>query len=84
MLTANLFGEFILRLTDDNFVKLQSEVEATNALVDWELADLGEHRLKDFAEPVWLFQLGQVMNAYGPHSSVLSIVRASWPLDLAD
>ena len=23
-----------------------------------ELADLGEHRVKDFAEPVWLFQLG--------------------------
>ncbi len=24
-----------------------------------ELADLGEHRLKDFAEPVWIFQLGE-------------------------
>jgi predicted ATPase/class 3 adenylate cyclase len=24
-----------------------------------ELRDLGEHRLKDFAEPVWLFQLGE-------------------------
>src|SRR5213596_1775524 len=23
------------------------------------LADLGEHRLKDFAEPVWIFQLGR-------------------------
>jgi predicted ATPase len=33
--------------------------QATNALVDGDLADLGEHRLKDFAEPVWLFQLGQ-------------------------
>jgi predicted ATPase len=33
--------------------------QATNTLVDGELADLGEHRLKDFAEPVWLFQLGQ-------------------------
>src|SRR5262249_23006275 len=32
---------------------------ATTALVDGELSDLGEHRLKDFAEPVWLFQLGQ-------------------------
>jgi predicted ATPase len=25
---------------------------------DVELRDLGEHRLKDFAEPVWIFQLG--------------------------
>ena len=32
--------------------------EATHALIDGELANLGEHRLKDFAEPVWLFQLG--------------------------
>jgi predicted ATPase len=32
--------------------------EATRALVDGELADLGEHRFKDFAGPVWLFQLG--------------------------
>ena len=24
-----------------------------------ELADLGEHRLKDFAEPVWIYQLGE-------------------------
>lgn len=30
----------------------------TSALVDVELTDLGEHRLKDFAEPVWIFQLG--------------------------
>jgi predicted ATPase/class 3 adenylate cyclase len=32
----------------------------TRALVDGdtELIDLGEHRLKDFAEPVWIFQLG--------------------------
>src|SRR6266536_3474864 len=32
---------------------------ATRALVDGELTDLGEHRLKDFAEPVWIFQLGE-------------------------
>jgi predicted ATPase len=32
---------------------------ATRALVDAELADLGEHRLKDFPEPVWIFQLGE-------------------------
>jgi predicted ATPase len=32
--------------------------QATRALVDGELADLGEHRLKDFPEPVWLFQIG--------------------------
>jgi len=30
----------------------------TRALVDVEMTDLGEHRLKDFAEPVWIFQLG--------------------------
>ena len=28
-------------------------------LVDAELADLGEHRLKDFPDPVWIFQLGE-------------------------
>jgi predicted ATPase len=33
--------------------------QATNALVDGELADLGEHRVKDFSEPVWIFQLGE-------------------------
>ena len=31
---------------------------ATRALIDGELTDLGEHRLKDFTEPVWIFQLG--------------------------
>jgi len=31
---------------------------ATQALVDGELTELGEHRLKDFDEPVPLFQLG--------------------------
>jgi predicted ATPase len=31
---------------------------ATRALVDGELTELGEHRLKDFDEPVPLFQLG--------------------------
>ena len=30
----------------------------TRELVAVELTDLGEHRLKDFAEPVWIFQLG--------------------------
>lgn len=30
----------------------------TRALVDGDLSELGEHRLKDFAEPVALFQLG--------------------------
>jgi predicted ATPase len=28
------------------------------ALVDHDLTDLGEHRLKDFDEPVWIFQFG--------------------------
>jgi Adenylate and Guanylate cyclase catalytic domain/NB-ARC domain len=32
--------------------------QATRELVDGELTDLGEHRLKDFDEPVWIFQLG--------------------------
>ena len=32
---------------------------ATRALVDGELTDLGEHRLKDFEEPIVLFQLGR-------------------------
>ena len=32
---------------------------ATRALVDGELTELGEHRLKDFDEPVPLFQLGE-------------------------
>ncbi|HEV8249003.1 MAG TPA: adenylate/guanylate cyclase domain-containing protein [Gaiellaceae bacterium] len=32
---------------------------ATRALVDGDLTALGEHRLKDFVEPVALFQLGQ-------------------------
>jgi predicted ATPase/class 3 adenylate cyclase len=33
--------------------------QATRSLVVGEVRDLGENRLKDFAEPVWLFQLGQ-------------------------
>jgi predicted ATPase len=33
--------------------------QATRTLVDGELADLGEHRLKDFSQPVWIFQLGK-------------------------
>jgi predicted ATPase len=31
--------------------------QATRELVDAEVVDLGEHRLKDFPEPVWVFQL---------------------------
>jgi predicted ATPase len=30
----------------------------TRELVDAAVEDLGEHRLKDFAQPVWIFQLG--------------------------
>ena len=30
----------------------------TRELVAVELTDLGEHRLKDFSDPVWIFQLG--------------------------
>jgi len=33
--------------------------QETRDLVDVELTDLGEHRLKDFDEPVWIFQLGK-------------------------
>lgn len=33
--------------------------QATRGLVDGELADLGEHKVKDFSEPVWIFQLGE-------------------------
>jgi predicted ATPase len=32
--------------------------KATRELVDVGVADLGEHHLKDFAKPVWIFQLG--------------------------
>jgi predicted ATPase/class 3 adenylate cyclase len=32
--------------------------QATRELADGDVLDLGEHRLKDFDEPVWLFQLG--------------------------
>jgi predicted ATPase len=32
--------------------------QATRELVAGELTDLGEHRLKDFTQPVWIFQLG--------------------------
>jgi hypothetical protein len=31
---------------------------AIRDLVDGDLRDLGEHRVKDFAEPVWIYQLG--------------------------
>jgi predicted ATPase len=31
---------------------------STRELVDSELVDLGEHRLKDIPDPVWLYQLG--------------------------
>jgi predicted ATPase len=32
---------------------------STRELVDSELVDLGEHRLKDIPDPVWLYQLGE-------------------------
>src|SRR5712691_6387976 len=32
--------------------------QETRGRVPVEVADLGEHRLKDFAEPIWIFQLG--------------------------
>src|SRR5439155_211019 len=30
----------------------------TRSAVELEAADLGEHRLKDFADPIWIYQLG--------------------------
>jgi class 3 adenylate cyclase len=33
--------------------------KATRHLLDGQARDLGEHRLKDFDEPVWLYQLGE-------------------------
>jgi predicted ATPase/class 3 adenylate cyclase len=30
----------------------------TRELVEGDLLDLGEHRVKDFAQPIWIFQLG--------------------------
>src|SRR5439155_18734962 len=32
--------------------------KATRELLDCAIRDLGEHRVKDFDEPVWIFQLG--------------------------
>src|SRR5439155_25178094 len=32
--------------------------KATRELLDCDVRDLGEHRVKDFDEPVWIFQLG--------------------------
>ena len=32
--------------------------KGTRGLVEIEVTDLGEHRIKDFDEPVWIFQLG--------------------------
>ena len=49
---------------------------ATRELVDGELTDLGEHRLKDFAEPVWLFQLGQ---GRFPPLKTISNTNLPWP-----
>jgi predicted ATPase len=37
---------------------LLSKATAAAVASQAELADLGEHRLKDFAEPVWIYQLG--------------------------
>jgi predicted ATPase len=32
--------------------------KATRDLIDGDVIDLGEHRVKDFEQPVWIFQLG--------------------------
>jgi predicted ATPase len=57
---------------------------ATGALVDGELTELGEHRLKDFDEPVLLFQLGSerfpplktISNTNLPHPASSFVGRA--------
>jgi predicted ATPase len=57
---------------------------ATRALVDGELTELGEHRLKDFDEPVALFQLGSerfpplktISNTNLPHPASSFVGRA--------
>src|SRR6266508_733042 len=37
--------------------------KTTWELVDVEVTDLGEHRVKDFSEPVWILQLGEVLRS---------------------
>ena len=62
--------------------------QATRELVDVDVLDLGEHRLKDFAAPVWIYQLGRVRfpplktisNTNLPHPASSFIGRsARWP-----
>ena len=52
---------------------------STRELVDRDLRDLGEHRLKDMPEPVWLYQLGE--RDFPPVRSlgVATALRASLP-----
>jgi predicted ATPase len=48
---------------------------STRELVDAELVDLGEHRLKDIPDPVWLYQLGE-----GEFPPVRSVNPTNLPL----
>jgi predicted ATPase len=48
---------------------------STRELVDSELVDLGEHRLKDIPEPVWLYQLGE-----GDFPPVCSLNNTNLPI----
>jgi predicted ATPase/class 3 adenylate cyclase len=48
--------------------------KATRELVDAGVTDLGEHHLKDFAEPVWIFQLGA-----GHHPPLRTISNTNLP-----
>src|SRR6266511_5357059 len=50
--------------------------KATRELVDAELTDLGEHLLKDFSEPVWIFQLGEERF---PPLKTISNTNLPWP-----
>ena len=48
--------------------------QATRELVETEATDLGEHRLKDIEEPVWLYQLGS-----GPFPPLKTISNTNLP-----
>jgi predicted ATPase len=48
--------------------------KATRELVDADVSDLGEHRLKDIEEPVWLYQLGN-----GPFPPLKSLNNTNLP-----
>lgn len=66
--------------------------QETRELIDLPITDLGEHRLKDFAEPVWLFQLGSdrhpplktISNTNLPRPASSFVGRASEMADVVE